>query len=262
MAAVASTGVKDLFQRLEEQNRTAALTGEHAATNEPNKETEIIVVGAKGSGKSSLILGLINKDEVPKPTTALEYKFARRTSKEGDRTTIANIWELAGDTQLAQLLDVVLTTPKLASAQVVIVADLSKPSEVLNCVRYWLKAVRARVKACSDELRCSEVGQAALRELAARLPPPSVDVELVGIPVVIVGAKYDAFAAASQASTQLLQVMARTLRFVAHTNGASLVFTSEQDKVRTRERARGSEARGRARVARPAAQSVCRRPSP
>lgn len=230
MAAVA--GVKDIFQKLEELQAAEAKAGVSDAINEPNQESEVIVVGAKGSGKSSLIHAFVNKADPPKPTTALEYKYARYSSKEGSKVIIANIWELAGDTQLAQLLDVVLTPAKLARSQVVIVADLSKPSEVLRTVNYWLNAVRARVDACTREMRRHEAGQAALKQLESRVHaagPP--EMRPVGVPVLLVGSKFDLFEEASQASTEFLQVMSRTLRYVAHANGASLVYTRDKDKA-------------------------------
>ena len=231
MSATAA-GVKDLFQRLDEQQAAEERAGVAEALSESNVESEVIVVGSKGSGKSSLILGFVNKADAPKPTTALEYKYARFSSKEGSRVIIANIWELAGDTQLAQLLDVVLSPPRLARSQVVIVADLSKPGDVLRTVTYWLDAVRARVDACTREMRKTELGQAALRQLDARLPPAaSAEVRRVGVPTLVVGAKFDEFEKQSQASTEYLQVMAKTLRYFAHSNGASLVYTREKDKV-------------------------------
>jgi GTPase SAR1 family protein len=234
--------VKDLFQRLQEQQEVESKEG--LSIDEPNQESEVIFVGAKSSGKSSLILGFVNKADPPKPTAALEYRYATSAS-EGSKVIIANIWELAGDTQLAQLLDIVLTPPKLARSQIVIVADLSKPSEVLRTVNYWLDAVRERVDACARELRKSDAGQTALKQLEARLQPSSAEVRPVGIPTIIVGSKYDKFEADSQASTEYLHVMAKTLRYVAHSNGASLVYTREKDKVRTRRAAAGDGGKDR-----------------
>ncbi|KAJ1639573.1 hypothetical protein T492DRAFT_584776 [Pavlovales sp. CCMP2436] len=199
--------------------------------SDANQESEVIVVGAKNSGKSSLVLGFVNKVDAPKPTTALEYKYARYSSKEGSKVIIANIWELAGDTQLAQLLDVVLSPAKLARSQVIIVADLSKPAEVLRTVNYWLDAVRARVDTCTREMRKTEAGQAALKQLEPHSQSTAPEVRPVGVPVLIVASKFDAFEEMSQSSTEYLQVMAKTLRYFAHANGASLVYTREKDKV-------------------------------
>lgn len=260
-AATAASGVKDLFQRLEEQQAAEERAGVSETINEPNQESEVVVLGAKNSGKSSLILGFVNKADAPKPTAALEYKFARFSSKEGSKVIIANIWELAGDTQLAQLLDVVLAPSKLARSQVVIVADLSKPGDVLRTVTYWLDAVRARVEACTREMRKSEAGQAALKQLEARLPPAnSAEVKPVGVPVLIVGSKFDEFEKQSQASTEFLQVMAKTLRYAAHSNGASLVYTREKDKVRPTHSARRAPPAA-LRPPRPTGPQPCPRPS-
>jgi len=225
------SGVKDIFQLIDEQQAAESAAGLREVVDKRNVESEVIIVGAKQCGKSSLILNFVGKAETPKPTTALEYKFARYSPKEGNTQITANIWELAGDTQLAQLLDIVLVPAKLARSQVVIVADLSTPEEVVRTVRYWLDAVRARVDACMRELRKTDVGQAAVRALEEAGVAASEDVRPIGIPVTIAGNKWDLFESQSQSSTENLQVMAKTLRYIAFANGTSLVYTRERDKV-------------------------------
>ena len=61
-------------------------------------ESELLFVGAKNSGKSTLIHSFLSKEEAPKPTSALEYRFARRST--GEDKAVANIWELGGGSQL------------------------------------------------------------------------------------------------------------------------------------------------------------------
>mmetsp|Transcript_10803 Transcript_10803/g.26215 ORF Transcript_10803/g.26215 Transcript_10803/m.26215 type:complete len:347 (-) Transcript_10803:314-1354(-) len=203
-------GVKTIFQLIEERKDETQLPPARAI------ESEVIVVGGKQAGKTSLINTFMNKVDAPKPTTALDYKYARYSPKDGQSAIVANIWELAGDTQLAQLLDVVLVPQRLARSQVVIVVDLSKPGEVLKTVKYWTEAIRARVEVCTGR------------------PAPvddSAEVRPVGIPVSIVASKWDVFEEKSQASTEYLQIMAKTLRYFAHANGTALLYTSDKDKV-------------------------------
>ena len=61
-------------------------------------ESELLFVGAKNSGKSTLIHSFLSKEEAPKPTSALEYRFSRRST--GEDKAVANIWELGGGSQL------------------------------------------------------------------------------------------------------------------------------------------------------------------
>ena len=61
-------------------------------------ECELLFVGAKNSGKSTLIHSFLMKEDTPKPTSALEYRFARRST--GEDKAVANIWELGGGSQL------------------------------------------------------------------------------------------------------------------------------------------------------------------
>ncbi|XP_038049786.1 cytoplasmic dynein 2 light intermediate chain 1-like isoform X2 [Patiria miniata] len=41
-------------------------------------EATIVIMGSKSAGKTSVILRFLEKEEHPKPTTALEYTFGRK----------------------------------------------------------------------------------------------------------------------------------------------------------------------------------------
>ena len=199
-------------------------------------DAELLFVGSKGAGKSTVIHGFLQKDEAPKPSTPLEYRFARRAAGSG--ATVANIWELAGG--FSQLLKVVLPARRLARSVVAITLDLSEPESALGTLLQWLGDLRQHVDSLIAELNQTPEGQAivaearkASRQVWAEHPDADVAaieaVQPVGIPIVILANKWDAFEEA-YTEAEYRKCVCRTLRFFAHEAGASLISTKHKDK--------------------------------
>lgn len=196
-------------------------------------ESELLFVGSKQAGKSTLIHNFLMKEDAPKPTTALEYRFARRST--GDDKSVANIWELGGGTQLSQLLKVVLLPERLASSVVAITLDLSIPGEALQTLQFWMDELRKQVDACLLQLQNTQAADRvettrkrlsdAWKEHADR-----DQVRPLGVPVVVLAHKWDAFEAAF-GEAEYRKVLTRTLRYFSHLNGASLVCCKQKDKA-------------------------------
>eukprot|EP00960_Hanusia_phi_P028214 747261-Hanusia_phi.AAC.4 len=227
---------KDLMKMIVQMNRKQAAQ---------QSEGHAIFVGTMSSGKSTLIRRFKNaeKDDELQPTTALDYSFARTVDKGKTGTKdVAHFWELGGGTSLPDLLDVPLNENNLKSTVLVIVADLSKPNEVMACVQFWLRKLEKRMQAleqiCKKEPKLAKLFD-MLRERSIKRfgeggekhkdmqGPLSHMFKVHAVSVVIVANKYDEFA---QKAPELKRVMSRTLRFVAHINGASLVYTSQNEK--------------------------------
>jgi dynein light intermediate chain 2 len=49
----------------------------------------------------------MTRDEQPKPTTALEYTFGRRSKNNNMLKDVAHVWELGGGIALSNLIEVV-----------------------------------------------------------------------------------------------------------------------------------------------------------
>ena len=201
---------------------------------EAGMECELLFVGAKNSGKSTLIHSFLMKEDTPKPTTALEYRFARRST--GEDKAVANIWELGGGSQLSELLKVVLLPDRLPTSVVAITLDLSSPGEALSTLIFWLDEVRKQAEACAVQLRATPAGVAkadAARRQAEEAwseHPDRPQVRPVGVPVVVLGHKWDEFEA-EHGEPEKRKVLARCLRFFCHVNGASFVTTKHKDKA-------------------------------
>ena len=101
---------------------------------EPGRQTYILFVGDKHSGKTTAQNYFLNpsKDDTPKPTVALEYTYGRRSSSNSSQKDIAHIWELGGGTKLADLIKVPMSLERFLNFHVVICVDLSKPAKCFD----------------------------------------------------------------------------------------------------------------------------------
>ncbi|KAJ3242581.1 Cytoplasmic dynein 2 light intermediate chain 1 [Chytriomyces hyalinus] len=207
--------------------------GSSAAAADEGVETTIMVVGNKQTGKSSLIHRMQNKDDIPPPTSALEYRFARST--RGTIKDVAHIWELAGGTHLTDLIDVPINESNIHLTTFVIVLDLSEPAEALPVLEHFLDKIQMRAKKVLDGLeargskRPKGLRAFALKKYGSDHPDISSDAMYIcPVPIVIVGAKYDLFRDMEPEKRKLL---CKTLRFLAHTQGATLVFANLKDET-------------------------------
>lgn len=206
-------------------------------------DAELIFVGTKNSGKSTMVQAFLQKEEQPKPSTPLEYRYARR-SVGANSTVVANVWELGGGvtgtSQLDNLLKVVLLPELLSRSVVAIVLDMSEPETAVTTLQMWLEKLRARVDSMRQDLAATSAGakiaaaaRKAIEETWKDHPDFSVSavetVQPVGIPIVVLAHKYDAF---EQAYTEgeHRKTLCRTLRFLSHQAGASLICTRHKEK--------------------------------
>lgn len=224
---------KDLLKMVVQQNKKQAAA---------NADMSAIVVGTASCGKSTLLKGLLNKDEEPKATLALEYSFVRKTTD--GRKDVAHLWEVGGGTAMQNMLDVPLTESSVKTATVVIVADLSKPEELFVGVSYWLDRLRLRLQDIDKVFKSKETTAKVMDQLKDRSAkrfgdkhPDNINkegacgrgmIKHTGVNVIIVATKWDLFA---KKDPELKKVMGRCLRFLAHMNGASLLYCGQGEKL-------------------------------
>jgi dynein light intermediate chain 2 len=198
----------------------AAQAAPEDAAGQRRDESELLFVGSKQAGKSTVIHNFLMKDDAPKPTTALEYRFARRST--GAQNSVANIWELGGGKQLSRLLEVVLLKDRIRSCVVVITLDMSAPADALETLRFWLHEVRRQVGTAG--------GPPGARHGDVWAGHPDIDqVHPVGVPLVILAHKWDLFEE-EFGSPKFAKIAAKVLRHFAHANGASLLCSKHKDK--------------------------------
>lgn len=191
-------------------------------------ENALFLVGGKNAGKTSIIMRFLDRSEAPKPTVALEYTYARRAKGHNMAKDIGHIWELGGGTWLSKLMDIPLNPDNLLQTGIMLVLDLSNPGEMWFTLETLLATARARIESIISEMRQSHpnIRETLTKRAWERLGEEVVDKSIIDpflIPLFIVGSKYDLF---QELDSEKRKVICKTLRFVAHTNGASLHFFS------------------------------------
>ena len=228
-APAADETPKDIFAAM-----ATAATKSTAAT----PDSELLFLGSKGAGKSSVIHSFLQKDEVPKPSTPLEFRFARRAAGGSGATVVANVWELGSGEQFSEMLKVVLLPERLASTVIAIVLDMAEPDSALGTLLQWLDSLSSHINTLVAELNQSETGRAVVAEARKRseqLWEKHPDKGLVqplgglGIPLVILANKWDSFEDAFNEG-EYRKIACKGLRYFANLYGGSLICTKHKDK--------------------------------
>ncbi|XP_064387281.1 cytoplasmic dynein 2 light intermediate chain 1-like isoform X2 [Halichondria panicea] len=198
-----------------------------------DKDSTVFIVGAQNSGKTSIILTFLEREEPPKPTTALDYTYGKRSKGANIAKDVTHIWELGGGAILAKLVDIPITVETISNLSVVIVVDLSKPEEIWTTLEVFLKQIRTRVHVVLSELNpmapelVSKLRTRAWNKFGEKHPDKDL-LSPLSVPLAIVGSKYDIF---QDFGPEKKKAISRSLRFLAHTNGASLHFSSMKSDV-------------------------------
>uniref|UniRef100_A0A8B9HXC8 Cytoplasmic dynein 2 light intermediate chain 1 n=1 Tax=Astyanax mexicanus TaxID=7994 RepID=A0A8B9HXC8_ASTMX len=218
------------FAAAELQTRESRSADEEAPEEEANvSERTVLFMGSKSGGKTTILLRCLDRDEAPKPTLALEYTFGRRARGHNTPKDIAHLWELGGGISLSDLVQIPITHQNISTVSVVLVLDLSKPSTLWGTLEKLLQAALNHLeKVCALPQRS---GASKQRELLRILPKDHPDRELISpfpVPLLLIGSKYDIF---QDFESEKRKVICKTLRFLAHYYGASLIFTSSKSET-------------------------------
>jgi dynein light intermediate chain 2, cytosolic len=203
---------------------------EDKQTEAPSEKTAI-VIGEKGSGKSTLISALTGEEVKGerKPTAGMDYKYAIK--KVEAKKIVGNFYEIGGGRLLADLIDTSLNAKKIKDSVFVITIDMSQPDTAMYYLDFWLKKVSSVVNKALDELNgIDPVLANQIREQSAFKWESHTDskrVYPIPIPTIIVGTKYDVFGIEESENKKW---MCRALRYFAHSNGCDLTFCSYREK--------------------------------
>lgn len=196
-------------------------------------EKSVFFIGSKNGGKTTIILRCLDRDEPAKPTLALEYTYGRRTKGHNTPKDIAHFWELGGGTSLLDLISIPITCDTLRTFSIVLVLDLSKPNDLWPTMENLLQATKSHVDRVILKLgkTNSKAASEVRQKMWSGMQKDHPDRELIDpfpIPLVIIGSKYDIF---QDFDPEKRKVICKTLRFVAHYYGASLMFTSKSEAL-------------------------------
>lgn len=203
---------------------------------ESSNDQTVLIVGSRHCGKSSLINRLNGNTASTKPTTALEYSYGKR--EERNQTSIAHFWELAQGAELAQLADVVLTPETIHQCVVCVVLDCNDLGTAFQTANTWLKRIDRRVQDIFTKMRAK--GSNTPDKMMARMKkrigddhPDLSHLRISGVPTILICSRMDML----KEDTVRNKLLVRTMRFLAHIHGASLIFTSENEREAAKLRA-------------------------
>ncbi|XP_004839426.1 cytoplasmic dynein 2 light intermediate chain 1 isoform X3 [Heterocephalus glaber] len=116
---------------------------------------------------------------------------------------------------------------------IVLILDLSKPNDLWPTMENLLQATRSHVDKVIMKLgRTNSKAASEMRQkIWSKMQKDHPDRELIDpfpIPLVIIGSKYDIF---QDFDSEKRKAICKTLRFVAHYYGASLMFTSKSEAL-------------------------------
>lgn len=233
-------------------------------------DAALFVLGATGSGKTTLLRRILyggvdgrGDGAPPKPGEGMEYHYARRArGGESDRKDVAHVWEISGGRAFAEAIcskeSVFFGARQVTTATALICIDLSKPSEAVPTLEYFLTRVRLAVDRTFDKLRkrgsrlpeqlvnrhkkqfkaAARTAQSSAREASANdlsddgttHDSPSLDdlsagiltsEHFSGVQIVVACTKADLH---RREDAEPRRVLSRALRALAHFNGASLFY--------------------------------------
>ncbi|KAF7996327.1 hypothetical protein HCN44_001959 [Aphidius gifuensis] len=114
---------------------------------ENTKERSIIIIGSKGVGKTTMAYRFLEKEEIPKPTIAMDYSFGRKAGKSLVKDVI-HIWEVGHLS--SSLISAAMTGASLTHSPrhitLVIVLDLTSPDVLWSILEESLTAARCALK--------------------------------------------------------------------------------------------------------------------
>jgi len=223
-----------ILARLVDEQRQ--LSAEEEFTN----DISVLFCGMKKSGKTALIDRFINpaKDEkdMPKPTVALDYKFARYASDTSTSKVLAHIYDLGGDESFEELLNMPVSPSTCGNIVLGVTVDTSEPHQVISSIEKWLRLLRelatTSLQALAKESQNGAKRVEALQQ--ARMAvwenhPDQAHVQPFPVPLVIFATKCDTLF--TDVDPEKRKNLCKILRYYAHANGASLVFSSVKDKT-------------------------------
>ena len=197
---------------------------EEKKIDKPTERTAIII-GEKGSGKSTIVAALTGEDAKAerKSTAGMDYKFAIK--KIESKKCVGNFHEIGGGRLLSDLLSTALNSKKIKDIVLVITIDMSQPDTALQHLNFWTHKSAESVNFALDSLSNSDPTLAnEIRSRSAFKWEDHVDakrINPIGIPTIIVGTKYDVFGIEESENKKW---MCRALRYNAHVNGCDLTF--------------------------------------
>lgn len=148
---------KDLWQQICDERVASNESNAELAASQAQREATLLFLGPSQSGKSSLIQSYMfkDRDEVPRPTSSLDYRYTRTSLKDSmnEEKSLSHFWELGGGSLLIDLIDISVSEKSLKHVLCLIVVDCSRTSALVQDATNYLNKLRRKADSLLSTLK-------------------------------------------------------------------------------------------------------------
>ena len=186
----------------------------------------IIIIGPKGSGKSSIFSLLTTgspNNYTDNGTCGLNFGFMR--AQNSSQKKVINVYEIGNDFENLKLIKNILNNENFESTIILITLDFENPSSQLTYLLRFISELRKILTTIIDVNNLENNIKNRITLYANNQRPAEVDV--FPIETYVIGNKYDML---ETIDIEKLKWLCPSLRYFCYVNGLNLVFYSSKKK--------------------------------
>ena len=186
----------------------------------------IIIIGPKGSGKSSIFSLLTTgspNNYTDNGTCGLNFGFMR--SQDSSQKKVINVYEIGNDFENLKLIKNILNNDNFESTIILITLDFENPNSQLTYLLRFLSELRKILTTIIDVNNLENNIKNRIALYANNQRP--VEVDVFPIETYVIGNKYDLL---ETIDIEKLKWLCPSLRYFCYINGLNLVFYSSKKK--------------------------------
>ena len=186
----------------------------------------LIIIGPKGSGKSSIFSLLASgspNNYTDNGTCGINFGFMR--SQNSAQKKVMNIFEIGSDIENVILIKTILNNENFESTILFIVLDFENPNSQLSILLNYLSKLRIIIKKLIDAGTIENNIKNRISQYPSNKKPGEVDI--FPIETYVIGNKYDLL---ENIDIEKLKWLCPSLRYFCYINGLNLIFYSSKKK--------------------------------
>ena len=186
----------------------------------------IIIIGPKGSGKSSIFSLLTTgspNNYTDNGTCGLNFGFMR--SQDSSQKKVINVYEIGNDFENLKLIKNILNNDNFESTIILITLDFENPNSQLTYLLRFLSELRKILTTIIDVNNLENNIKNRIALYANNQRP--VEVDVFPIETYVIGNKYDLL---ETIDIEKLKWLCPSLRYFCYINGLHLIFYSSKKK--------------------------------
>jgi adenylate kinase family enzyme len=186
----------------------------------------LIIVGPKGSGKSSIFSLLTSgspNNYSDNGTFGINFGFMR--SQNSAQKKVMNVFEIGSDIENLILIKTILNAENFESSTLFIVLDFEDPNKQLTALLNYINNLRKIIGKLIDVNTLENSIKNRIAQYPSNKKPGEVDV--FPIETYVIGNKYDLL---ETIDIEKLKWLCPSLRYFCYVNGLNLIFYSSKKK--------------------------------